>query len=270
MRKIICIICSFFLFFLSSCDIKLEKYGIYLNEEKYEILSDNGIEVNESIEEIELDWVKGNIKIIESNNYENIFITETIKGNIKEDYKTRFLVLGSTLSIKYCKSNTSIASNIRKSITIYVNPKITLTDFEIKNVSSSVEINEINSDELDIDNVSGSVKINKIDVNKIEYNGVSGSLTCVLNQLTNEVSINQVSGSSIVSIPSSTGGFKVDYESVSGTVNYDDFKEAIKYENEIIYLDRTYLNIDVESVSGTLYISKYNSEESIIKRNTNN
>lgn len=265
MKKFISLLSVFLFISLSSCEIKLEKYMSYLNEDKYEILGEDGFTFTDKIENINLDWVKGTIKIVKRSE-EGVFIDETIKGEQKEDYITRFWLDGTTLNIKYCKSNTSMPTSVRKSITLYVNENINLDEFELNNVSSNIEINGIKSDNIEINNVSGNVEITKAETKEIEYNGVSGNFTCMLTQLTSEVEINQVSGNSIVSLPSTTAGFKVSFNSVSGKIDYEDFPNAAKYTNDVVYLDGKYLIVNANTTSGNISISKYNSEEPVIER----
>lgn len=257
----------FFAFSLIGCDLKLEKYTFYENEDRYELIENNGMNYADNIKNINLDWVNGNVKIIKSNTHEGISINETIKGNSKDEFFGRTCIENETLIIKYCKSNISIPTNIRKYLTISINSEIQLDTITINNVSSSLEINELKCNILDINNISGSVNISKVNTPTINFNGISGSFVAILSQITNSITINQVSASSIVSLPSTTGGFKISFSSISGSCSYDDFTEATKFEDEIIYKDRSYLSINVSTTSGKLSVSRYNSDENIIERN---
>lgn len=244
---------------LTSCQI-LEKYGAYENPSSYKVIDPNGETYNDSLKNIDISWVKGDVTIAPTTEYSGVTIFEKTTEKFESEFLCHVYRDKNFLNVKYCGSNLSLPKNLDKDLIIYVPTTVTLDEISIDCVSASVSIGEINCKSIEINNVSGSVSINKVNTEEIEYEGVSGSFTSVINESTKEVSVDQVSGSTIISVPSSIAGFNVDFDTTSGSFSSD--FETIKKENNYYYDNgnKDQIHIDFDSVSGSLSVTKHKVE----------
>lgn len=251
------------LFMISSCNI-LNKYAAYPSPASYHILNVNGETYNDSVQIINIDWISGRINVQVSEQYEGVTVFEHCKEQYKDELLCRVLRKDENLNIKFCASNVSIPSNISKVLEVYIPSNKIIQELTINNVSSTINISKIHSQKITIDNISGSTKIEECMVNELDYDGVSGSLICLMNQVTTNIEVDQVSGSTLISLPSSIAGFNIDFSTVSGSLN-SDFNTRTE-NDKIIYKDENYLNIQVDSISGSVSIVRYESTSSPIER----
>ena len=247
----------FIVLMLSISACQLEKYGAYDNADKYKILDSNGETYNLSLKNIDLSWVKGSVNIIQTDEYKGTTVKEYTNEVNDEDYLCHVLREEDFLNIKYCASNVSIPKEIFKDLTIYVPSDIAIENLIISGVSNSLNINSITCQNLRIENVDGKVNINNVNVKTINYEGVSGDLSVILNHTTQELRIDQVSGSTIVSLPEDIGGFVAYFDSVDGGFT-NEFATTLEddkytYDNGNAFQ----LLIDFDSVDGNLYICKH-------------
>ncbi len=248
---------------MSSCSI-LNKYPAYPAPASYHILNASGETYNDSLKNINIDWVSGKINILVSDEYSGVTVFEKYKELYSDEMLCRVLRQDEDLNIKFCASNVSIPNNVSKTLEIYVPSIKVLDELVINNVSSSIHVKDIQSQEIKIDNVSGSTKIENCKVKDLNYDGVSGSLVCLINQITTDIKVNQVSGSTLISLPSSIAGFNVNYKTDSGSMN-SDFDTEIE-DNKVTYKDENYLNITVDSVSGSLSVVRFKSDSVPLER----
>lgn len=239
------------LFSLSSCGVFADNYYFYDDANSYHVLEDVG-EGYLGVNEINIDWISGNIDIYTSDLYKYITVFEKSDDKLDDKYKCHLYQKGDELNIKYCKAGATFLKSTTKKLSVYIPTSLLLNDVEINSVSAAVSIDGLNASELDIDNVSGSINAKNINANAISYQGVSGSLFLSISNLATDVSIEQVSGSSVVSLKEDHPGFAVDFESVSGTFSstFTTEKQGEKY----LYKQPS-LQIEFESVSGTLVLA---------------
>ena len=264
MKKIYAFFVAFIvLFSLSSCKL-LSKYEAYENYRSYHIINNSGELIYDSISKINIDWVKGAVTIKPTEEYTGILVKEVTKESYNEDLLCRLWKNGKELNIKYCASNTTILNDVSKELIVYLPKNYVLDELEIDLYSSSLDVSDINVTDLEIENISGLVNVTNVHVNKIEYSGVSGSFTTVLSPITKELDIEQVSGMTIISLPHHANGFTLKHETVSGGF-YSDFQLTSKKENEYIYLEKDYLHINFESVSGSLSVVEHICSEAPVE-----
>lgn len=224
----------------------------YKDESKYSI--GNFTFQSSEIDKIEINWIFGDITIVESDKAE-LSVTEDESG-LKNNQKLRYLIEGRTLKIQFWKAYyKSNLSNRKKNLTIEIpqnialeinqvsgnieSDKLTLRSLDIEIVSGNTNIDSLKTGELNIDTVSGRVNINSVNATYIEVDTVSGNVKMGLFSAT-EVEINSVSGD--VSLKLNGLGATIDFNSVSG-----------HYRNEAKYGDGS-CSIEVDTTSGDLHV----------------
>lgn len=129
-------------------------------------------------------------------------------------------------------------------------PSQFINDIEVDSVSGDVDIDGINStvlyDEISIETVSGNVRLFHLNVIELELESVSGDNELTNVTISNDLSIDNVSGDTKILVATSHPRFKVKKESVSG-----------KYNDERSNTGEGIVKVSFESVSGNLTISDY-------------
>ena len=220
---------------LSSCNKSLfTKYIDYDYASSYHVINKGG-EQYKTVKNIDISWVKGKVNILKTTEYEYLTIIE----RLAESYSDKYLCHvyndqeNTKLMVKYCESGISIPSTYSKTLDIYIPDSMPMESINVYLSTSSLSINDITVKDLSVKNVSGTVNVTNITSNNLVYDGVSGALTVVLNKVVENIKINQTSGASILSFPNEIEGFNIEVNTVSGTF-YSDF-EAIQTENLYSY-----------------------------------
>lgn len=250
MKKILSVIIMMLM--LTSCQFNiLLNYEMYDDSNFYYALSDVGQQFD-NIDDLDIDWVDGSIEILLSDKYKYVTVFEKTNKNISLKHKCHVYQDNNKLNIRYCKSAISIPKSYKKVLTIYIPLNFMFDNVSLEFVSSSLSIDGLNANSLDIENVSGKVNIMKIDVLNVSYKGVSGSLFLSTTNDALNISIDQVSGNSIISLNENHPGFTLDFETISGsfTSSFETFID----DNQYVYNSKMFLSIVFESVSGTLLI----------------
>ncbi len=231
----------------------------YKNSKEYKL---GGATINTDIEEIEIQWVNGDINI-EYANVDGIEFSEIMAKDYNEEYKLRYLVSGNKLMIRFCKSGITVKGQIKKNLTVKIPKNYEFKTTTIETVSGKVVLpDSFKSEIISYDGVSadftneGQILYTKMDVNTVsgeviieadakeetEINTVSGDVT-LSGRLSGTIDADSVSGDVIVVVTSATK-FKADYDSVSG-----------RYRTSLEESDNPTLKINVSSVSGDLMVT---------------
>lgn len=253
------LILSFLLFLFSSCTVNiLNKYKSYSQSNKYHVLDSAGEEVIDEFNNIELDWVSGKVTIESTNQYSNVFLKETTNMINQDEFLSHIFVEDETLKIKYAASGASIPAGYSKELIIYIPENKEIEEFQFNNVSSNIDFNNVSIEDLELNNVSGNVNINNSSFNTFEFSSVSGNLIMTTNNIPKKIEINQVSGSTIVSLNPEIKGFTVNFDTISGKFFTDFDMQYIN--NKYMYMDYSVLEIKVTSESGNVTITKTYSQ----------
>ena len=187
---VFCLLCPLF----SSCgvNINLSNY-IYNNEDQYSV---GGATVNDTVKNIEIDWISGDIDIKHYDG-EGISISEQSKKEISENLTMRYCVEEDTLKIKFAASGKWNFNALSKRLTILIPKGMELTDIEIDTVSSVVRATEIECRDLTVDTVSAAVILDKCAIEDIDIETVSGIVRADVTEI-NHISIETVSGKATV------------------------------------------------------------------------
>lgn len=235
--------------------------SLYTYEDSEKYISSSDFEINSKIEEIELNWINGNVNLFQNEN-ETISINETNQGN----YPLYYYLDETTLKIAFVKSGTnqSVFNTLNKEINIYLPSYLIDLDFDIVNgsvksnsnistkemdvdiVNGNIEVNQVNASLLDWATVNGSIKIETLNAPKLEIEKVNGDSTINNILAKTYINIDSVNSSDKITVPSSLG-YKVSYEAIgSFTSDYDNAKNYGNEEVEIKY----------NAVNGSLKILK--------------
>lgn len=246
----------FFLLVFSITSCGLNIYQHYSSATKYHVLANEGEIFDKGhISLIDLDWIDGRIIIDTTEVFEYITIFETTKEPYNEDYLCHLWRKQDELNVKYAASGVSIRQNVEKDIKVLIPANYTLENLKLNSVSSLIEIHDVSITNIEINNVSGNVVISRCEFETFNYYGVSGNLKMRVPQIAKKINVDQVSGSTLLSIPNDTLGFEVTFDSVSGDVKLDfDYKI---HNGAYICGDSDNLSIKVDTVSGNLFVVEY-------------
>lgn len=263
----------------------------YANSEKYSI--GNGSVSGKDINEIEINWISGKIKVIPYDGDEIIF-NESSKLMISEDDQLRYLNENGKLIIQFYKPRGFggfFSQTLSKSLEVSVPRELakSLVTLDISNVSSAIDVSDISAEEIYINNVSGGTNLQNITCTLLKIDTVSGGISC------NSLTASKIESDSVSANIKLEGSIdSIDHESVSGSLTFEGIKcpdsidcqtisgkasvtipdndgftamldsvsgkitcdfAAISKKDRIIYKDGN-AKFDFESVSGNVYIYK--------------
>lgn len=259
MKRIKYFLILFLILSLSSC---LNKYEAYSSPQKYHSLSSEGELYYNAIKNVNIDWLQGNVVVTTSDEYTGLVVKESYKDKLEDKYLAKVWDNGNTLNVRFCRSNVSLLNNLSKTLTVYLPTNYNLENLHIESATSSVEVNKIQANVLEVENYSGSTKISSVKIKDIDVECISGDLTIESYPIASSIEIEQVSGNSVISLASHVPGFTLDYQTVSGSFHSDLPLTVI--DNIYSYLNKDFLTIDFESVSGNLSIVSHECSHEII------
>lgn len=225
------------------------------------------------INEIDIDWIVGNIYIEKSSNHE-IIIRENIDIDIEEQYKMHYLLKDDVLDVKYTSSLQSLNYKFKnKDLYVYLPSEI--KKININNVSADISINNVNIDSLTINSVSGYINIDSNVNNQLKIDNISGEIilmnnkvsTCEVNSVSGNIGMSysmipttmnvSTTSASLTLYLNSNDCLNVNYTSISGQFISD--IEFIKEESYYIINSsnmQSEKNYKINTVSGNLKIRK--------------
>lgn len=239
MKKIISIlivalvILSTFIF--TGCNEAIEGTIDYKDADKYTI--GNAI-IKEEVKEVNIDWISGSIKVEQTSN-EILEVKEECSEDLKDDYRVRWYLDGTTLYIKFSAPKIILDIHSKKELSVRLPASVNLDKVNINTTSATTNIADLKASEVSLVSVSGDISVQSI-TEKMDVTTTSGALT-IYTKNTKDLSIGTTSGE-VMLYGDVSDTMKVN--SVSGQLNAD--------------LDVTPNQLDVETVSGevTLLLPK--------------
>lgn len=222
---VIAIVCTFA--WLSGGQINVKPISeINTSDEGQAVTEPLGIPID-NINNLDIEWVSGDVDIEYYD--EDVILIEESPASTKSPmiYK----IEDNTLHIDEFDSKTVPFSNKKKKNLTVKLPK----DF----VANRIEL----------EMVSANLTASSLNVNSFDFESVSGNAHASFTAQPSRIDIDTVSGTSQLVLPSDITGYSISSESVSGSVNTNDFG------NTLLYGDGA-TKIDVESVSGNLIVEK--------------
>ena len=120
----------------------------YANSERY---SAGDAEFSDRIENIEVDWPNGSVRVV--SHPENTFLlSETAEEGMPEELRVHWWLEGSTLHVKFAASGArqSLFNSWRKDLTLTVPESLPLANVEIRAASAEIEADGLTADALDV------------------------------------------------------------------------------------------------------------------------
>ena len=224
--------------------------------------------ISDDIQEIEVDWVSGNIRLVPAN-ISSIEVSESAVNDAK--YAMICKQEGGTLKIEYCKNTTlTDLKNLKfsKDLTILVpmnwrgravkvdaaSAKLFVQDLTIREVdvdtaSGACQFDHCTVDTLDIDTASGDVYFEG-SLNRLDCDSASAGVQAVLDNVPNAIDMDTASGSVELVLPKDAG-FVVNMDTMSGKFD-SDFPYSAK--NGVYVSGDGACRIDMSSMSGKVSI----------------
>lgn len=182
----------------------------------------------DGIENIDVEWVNGNIDV-QVYDGDTIYIEESTSVN---NHPMTYKVENKTLYIdEFSNSSSTVFTNkMKKDLTVKI-PK----DFK--------------ANEFSLDIVSARVTVSSLDTRDFELNSVSGNSHISFASQPQDIEMDTVSGDIQLVLPEDISGYSISNESVSGSINTNDFGNTFYYGDG-------YTRIEHNAVSGNLTIEK--------------
>ncbi|MGN1328537.1 MAG: DUF4097 family beta strand repeat-containing protein [Eubacterium sp.] len=222
----IAIICTFA--WLSGGSINI--HGIFDNDsQSTESYVEGPYDVaTEGIENIDIEWVSGNVDV-QYYDGDTIYIEESAKS---DKNPMTYKVDNKTLYIDEFADNVSTAfsSKLKKDLTVKIP-------------------SEFKTNEFTLDIVSANLTISNLNTRDFELNAVSGNSHIYFATQPQDIEMDTVSGDIQLVFPSDITGYSISNESVSGSVNTNDFGNTLNYGDG-------YTKIEHDAVSGNLTLEK--------------
>ena len=259
MKKIIFVICIVLsiltvVAFLPSCALGVIEMENFKNEAKYSI--GNFTYNADEIDKIEINWVSGNINLVESEN-ETLSVSEK-EDALKDNQKMRYLIEGRVLKIQFWKAKyranvkselKNLTIEIPKNIELKINQvsgnvkseSLTLKNLDVNIVSGNVVIGSLTSNDVHVDSVSGQVKIDSLEGKDVYVDSVSGNVLVGF------------SSAKKVIIDSTSGDVRLKLHGLGATIKFSSVSG--RYGNNKTFGDGS-CEINVSTTSGDLKVEE--------------
>ncbi|MDD6620656.1 MAG: DUF4097 family beta strand repeat-containing protein [Eubacteriales bacterium] len=177
---------------------------------------------------IDIEWVNGNVDV-QYYDGDTIYIEESSKS---DKHPMTYKVDNKTLYIDEYAGNisTALSGRLKKDLTVKIP-------------------NGFKTDVINIDVVSAEVTASSIDTLGFELNSVSGNSHISFVSQPQEIETDTVSGNIQLVLPEDISGYSISNESVSGSINTNDFGNTLYYGDG-------YTRIEHDAVSGNLTLEK--------------
>ena len=230
---------------LTSCTY----YGTYADAEKY--LAGDQTYTGE-LKELDIDWVSGQVTLVEDTTSAEIKITEESDVELVEAEKVHSYFNEGILKIKYWESGHKSHSFVSRNKHIYVtypslekltvdltsgkfdSKKVTASEIKVNLTSGSVDLDEVVCETMVTNITSGNVNIDKITCNTYENNLTSGSVT-IGASTANEMKFSVTSGKVDLTIPDN--GATISFTKTSGSIRLDRQDYSRNDDGQYVYGD---------------------------------
>lgn len=224
------------------------------------------------IQNIEIEWVSGNIDIrVATDDSREIRIMES--GYTDEEHQAVWEIRGKTLVIQYSEPSVQFGfvSSPDKDLTIVFPAGWVCGNLDIETVSGGVNVTLLTASEIELENVSAKCLFESCTAREVtastvsgevEYRGHVDNLDCesvsadckvvLTEEGADRLTMEAVSGDLIVCLWETTG-FSANIDSVSGNI-YSDFHTASSGGDQV-YGDGN-CRLEAETVSGDIQIRK--------------
>lgn len=235
MKKLLPLFCTLL---LCGCHLSIDIGPTTYNYDDEDFEKGNATFATSNLDSLNIDWIAGNVKIVYYDGTE-IKIEED-EEDLMSSQMLRYYYNknDNELFIKFCKANIEDKKikNLKKDLTIYL-PQ----DSKIRS--------------LDYDGVSANLTIDNVCCKKCDIDTVSGNITIASRIAAQKCEIDSISGKTYLYFPNDIAGFYIDFDTISGDVNYDssDFPGIKSKDGNLSYGDKS-SEFNVDTTSGDIYI----------------
>ena len=192
---------------LSGCGLTI--VSSYDHAEHYTV---GGGTVTQSVNSLEINWIDGKVTIA-YHDQDTVLIEETSRRALGAKEQVRWLAENGTLRIQYAQSGASIASGLKKALTVTLPRGTVLRQADISSISGGIEAPSLCADTIRLTNVSGAVYLSGA-ADQLTVSTVSGGIRVETAATSAEVST--TSGGISVTME---GGKTLRVKTVSGGVS---------------------------------------------------
>ncbi len=203
------------------------------------------------IDEVEVEWVSGDITITESKG-ETISFSETSSKTLEQNEQLGYRLEGHKLIIVQTTQDYWFGNAPSKDLQLSLPPMLYALNLEA--VSADVTLTgDFSLHELDMETVSGRIEINELNCNDISLESVSGRMDLTVGKTApKQIDVSAVSANVTIYWPENEG-FTAEMEAISGDISSD--FSTISHNGRIVYGNGA-CEIECDSVSGDLDILK--------------
>lgn len=225
------------------------------------------------IQNLEIDWVAGNIQLVPGETNGQILFSES--GAIDPDDQLVYSLEGDTLSIQFSKEKHhvigfGINKDISKDLTITVPLDWVCNKLDIETASANLTVQNLTIEEVEFDGASGlcvfdDCAVTDMDIETasgyIRYNGIltrlqikAASANCEINaeNIPEKIDLNSMSGDLELTLPANCG-FTVEMDAMSSDFS-SDFPTTTQNNCHVHGDGRCYIRVD--AMSGDVKINK--------------
>ena len=164
---------------------------LYKDAEKY---SYGNTELAEKVENLDLSWVSGSVKIL-YHDRNTVKLCETSSSSLSEDPSVHWFLDGTTLHIRFLKSGTYRSLRLAKDLTLTLPKDFAAKNVEISLASADFETETLRSEKIEISSASGDVSLTSAATGKIEISSTSGKINLIQKENCPKIKLNTASGS---------------------------------------------------------------------------
>lgn len=235
----------------------------------------------DTIREIKIEWISGSVTI-EPGDVQEITFLES--GNGTDKYEMVWKQSGDELVIQYSKDSSIAGFGLHfgdgsKDLTVTVPRGWVCDSLELDTASTDLIVRDMIIREMEIDSASGTAKfenctVSSLDVdtasgdvtftgslNELDFEAASASFTGVLENVSDKVKMDSMSGGLTLTLPEDAG-FTVSLDAMSSDFS-SDFPTVKK--NKSYVCGDGHCKIDVDAMSGDVSILKQSADAAVKK-----
>ena len=222
----------------------------YANASQY---TAGGKVITNPVDSLEIDWIDGSVTVA-YHKESTVEISETAKNTLSDAEKLHWWLDGTTLHIKYARSEATITGNPQKALTVTLpeNAKFPINSVEIAAVSGSIRCVPLYAKTVKLSTVSGSINA-ECAADTLKASTVSGKIT--LTSSANEIRLSTTSGSMEADIGHAKA---LDISAISGKIrlNATEIKKAEidSVSGSVEAALQKAESLKVSTVSGSVYL----------------
>lgn len=221
----------------------------YDDAESYDIGS--GEVDADKIDKIQIAWMSGSVTV---EYYDGDTIKFTEPEQPSPNYELRHRTSKNELQIQFCKSDVNYEPHSNKDLCVQLPQGFPLDRLKIQSASATVTLNDVDSKELAIETVSGKITA-RGSFEVIDIDSLSAEADIKTSAVPKSIDVNTMSGSTRVTVPSEIAGFTLNFNSMSGNYELNNF-DLSSFGKDSSTWGNGKTKIDYNSMSGNLTLTR--------------